>query len=70
LKAGFVDELVPAYAMKDAVQRHCIDLVQLDSASFAANKRRINAQWVEPMAIALEADIAEFKSFGIAVQGN
>jgi len=70
LLAGFVDELVPAYAMKDAVQRHCMDLVQLNSASFAANKRRINAQWIEPMAIALEADIAEFKSFGIAVQGN
>jgi hypothetical protein len=47
-----------------------MDLVQLNPASFAANKRRINAQWIVPMAIALEADIAEFKSFGIAVQGN
>ena len=62
LQAGFVDELVPAYAMQDAVQRHCADLLMLDSKSFAMNKRRINAQMIEAMAVAIQADMAQWQA--------
>ncbi|WP_158238045.1 crotonase/enoyl-CoA hydratase family protein [Limnohabitans sp. 15K] len=62
LLAGFVDELVPAYAMQEAVQRHCADLLALDSKSFAMNKHRINAQVMEAMAVAMKADMAEWNA--------
>ena len=62
LQAGFVDELVPAYAMQEAVQRHCADLLALDSKVFAMNKRRINAQMIEAMAVAIQADMAQWQT--------
>jgi enoyl-CoA hydratase len=62
LQAGFVDELVPAYAMQEAVQRHCADLLMLDSKTFAMNKRRINAQMIEAMAVAMQADMAQWQA--------
>ena len=62
LAAGFVDELVPGYAMQEAVQRNCADLLTLNTKSFAINKRRINAQVIQAMAVAVEADIAEWKA--------
>ncbi len=65
LAAGFVDELVPGYAMQEAVQRNCADLLTLNTKSFAINKRRINAQVIQAMAVAVEADIAEWKALAI-----
>jgi enoyl-CoA hydratase/carnithine racemase len=62
LLAGFVDELVPAYAMQETVQRHCKDLLILDSKSFALNKRRINAQVIEAMNVAIQADMAQWQA--------
>ena len=62
LAAGFVDLLVPGYAMQEAVQGHCTDLLTLNTKSFAINKRRINAPVIQAMAIAIEADIAEWKA--------
>jgi len=62
LAAGFVDELVPGYAMQEAVQRHCADLLTVNMKSFATNKRRINASVMQAMAIAMEADIAELRA--------
>jgi enoyl-CoA hydratase len=68
LLAGFVDELVPAYAMQEVVQRHCVDLLALDSKSFARNKRRINAQVIEAMAFAMKADIAEWNAVHMGME--
>jgi enoyl-CoA hydratase len=65
LAAGFVDELVPSYSMQDAVQRHCADLLTLNTKSFAINKCRINAQVIQAMVVAIEADIAEWKALAI-----
>lgn len=65
LVAGFVDELVPAYAMQEAVQRHCADLLTLDVKTFATNKRRINAQVIEAMARAIDADIAQWQALAM-----
>jgi len=70
LAAGFVDELVPAYAMQEAVQRHCADLLTLNSKAFAMNKRRINAQCVERMAAAIEADIAEWRAVQTGMEAS
>jgi enoyl-CoA hydratase len=64
LAAGFVDELVPGYAMQEAVRRHSADLLTLNTKSFAINKRRINAPVIQAMAAAVEADIAEWKALG------
>jgi hypothetical protein len=68
LAAGFVDELVPGYAMQEAVQRHCADLLTLNTKSFAINKRRINAPVIQAMAIAIEADIVEWKTLSLGSQ--
>jgi enoyl-CoA hydratase len=68
LAAGFVDELVPRYAMQEAVQRHCADLLTLNTKSFAINKRRINAPVIQAMAVAIEADIAEWKTLSLGSQ--
>jgi enoyl-CoA hydratase len=65
LAAGFVDELVPSYAMHEAIQRHCADLLTVNAQSFARNKRRINTQVVEAMSSAIEADVAEWKAQAI-----
>jgi hypothetical protein len=48
--------------MQEAVQRHCADLLTLNMKYFAINKRRINAQAIQAMAVAIEADIAEWKA--------
>ena len=60
--AGFVDELVPGYAMQETVQRRCADLLTLNTKSFATNKHRINAPLIQAMSIAIEADVAELKA--------
>ncbi len=62
LAAGFVDELVPAYAMQESVLRYCADLLTVDTKSFAINKRRVNAKVIQAMAVAIEEDIAEWKA--------
>jgi enoyl-CoA hydratase len=64
--AGFVDELVPGYAMQETVQRRCADLLTLDTKSFATNKQRINASVIQSMAMAMEADITELKAQAVA----
>lgn len=66
LSAGFVDELVPGYAMQETVQRRCADLLTLDTKSFARNKQRINASVIQSMAMAMEADITELKADAVA----
>lgn len=65
LAAGFLDEIVPAYALNETVRRHCADLLTLDTASFAATKRRLNEQAIEAMNMAIRADLAEWQSSGI-----
>jgi enoyl-CoA hydratase len=62
LAAGFVDELVPAYAMHETVQRHCADLLTLPAKIFATNKRRVNALTLQSMAIAIQSDLAEMQN--------
>jgi enoyl-CoA hydratase len=66
LAAGFVDDLVPAYAMQEAVKNQCAGLLTLNMKSFATNKRRINVPVIQAMALAMEADIAEMRAQAIA----
>ena len=65
--AGFVDELVPGYAMQETVQRRSAELLTLNTKSFASNKQRINASIIQSMAMAMEADITELKAEAVAV---
>lgn len=64
LEAGFVDELVPAYAMQKAVRRHCANLLALDTASFTATKRRLSADAIAAMANAVRTDATDWQGLG------
>lgn len=68
LRAGFLDELVPAESLAAAAQTQVARLKSLDATAFAATKQRLRADTLAALRLSIAEDIAEWQS-GIASRG-
>jgi enoyl-CoA hydratase len=62
LVAGFVDQLVTADQMADAVARTITHLKKMDRAAYSATKLRLRQPMLERLHAAVEADCAEWSA--------